>query len=198
MKSKTSTTFLLTSVLILLIGVLIYKSITPEKEIAQKRDIKKFAERKKFIPDSTKQVNVKNQVAITKTETNLSQKSIRLAGRQYLVSDKESAKRILKNGIITYKKEKNTNGMPLLTNPNNGMEAVFTGNIMVKIEDETLLNQVIDKYGLKLVQQFKHLGTYYLGAKDPNTILSNMNKINEVLKDSRIEYELIENPIKLK
>ena len=159
MKSKTSTTFLLTSVLILLIGVLIYKSITPEKEIAQKRDIKKFAERKKFIPDSTKQVNVKNQVAITKTETNLSQKSIRLAGRQYLVSDKESAKRILKNGIITYKKEKNTNGMPLLTNPNNGMEAVFTGNIMVKIEDETLLNQVIDKYGLKLVQQFKHLGT---------------------------------------
>jgi len=196
MKNKASTTFLLSSILLLLIGVLVYKFMTPENEVAQKRTVKKFAERKTFIPDTSKPTNVK----ITKKEIKKSDdsKTINVSGKQYLVSNKESAKRIFKNGIVTYQKEHNTKGMPLLTNPNNGMEAVFTGNIMVKVEDESLLNEVIDKFGLKLVQQFKHLGTYYLGAKDPNTILNNMNRINEVLKDSRIEYELIENPIKLK
>ena len=128
----------------------------------------------------------------------VSKAEIVIAGKNYLVNQNLSAKKVIKAGITTYSEQKSETGMPILTNKNNGMKAIFTGNLMIKTQDSSLLDSLIDKYGLKLIQEFKHLGTYYLGSKNPSDILEHMQDINQVLDGSRIEYELIENPIKLK
>ncbi len=195
MKNKTPATFTFSFVLILLVVGLVYKLTHKNEDIASKPHVKKFAERKTFIPKSTKPVFQPKSRPVINVD---SKEEVVISGRNYMINTTKTAKRVVSKGMVQYKEQTNKPGMPILTNKNNGMSAVFTGNLMVKTEDSSKLNQIIDRFGLKLIQEFKHLGTYYLGAKDPSIILRNMQRINEVLEDSRVEYELIENPIKLK
>jgi len=194
MKNKTGFTFTITSVLILLISGLVYKLTHEPKKVDKTRHVKKFAERKTFIPKNEAQTFKK----ATRPMTALAGKKVKLSGKSYIINEGITASRTTSNGIVEYKEQNTPDGMPILTNPNNGVRAIFTGNLMVKISDNKIMETLIDQYGLKLVQEFKHLGTYYLGAKNPQTILKNMEQINQTLNGARVEYELIENPIRLK
>ncbi|TNE96886.1 MAG: hypothetical protein EP326_12510 [Deltaproteobacteria bacterium] len=195
MKSKTPVTLTFYTVLILLVSGLIYKLTHKEETIDSRPHVRKFAERKTLIPAKMEKTVPKK----TKVELpTVSKAEIVIAGKNYLVNQNLSAKKVIKAGITTYSEQNSETGMPILTNKNNGMKAIFTGNLMIKTQDSSLLDSLIDKYGLKLIQEFKHLGTYYLGSKNPSDILEHMQDINQVLDGSRIEYELIENPIKLK
>jgi hypothetical protein len=194
MKNKTGFTFTITSVLILLISGLVYKLTHEPEKVDKTRHVKKFAERKTFIPKKETQPFKK----ATRHMTASVGKKVTLSGKNYIVNEGVTATRTTSNGIVKYKEQSSPDGMPILTNLNNGVRAIFTGNLMVKISDNKIMETLIDRYGLKLVQEFKHLGTYYLGAKNPQTILKNMEQINQTLEGARVEYELIENPIKLK
>lgn len=194
MKNKTGFTFTISFVLILLISGLVYKLTHEPEKVDKTRHVKKFAERKTFIPKKEAQTFKKASRPMTASTG----KKVKLSGKSYIINEGVTASRTTSNGIVEYKEQNSPDGMPILTNPNNGVRAIFTGNLMVKISDNKIMETLIDRYGLKLVQEFKHLGTYYLGAKNPQTILQNMEQINQTLEGARVEYELIENPIKLK
>ena len=194
MKNKRGISIVIGTSLLIVISALIYTLTNEPVKINKTRHVKKFAERKTFIPKA-KNISFKKNKKVKHSKNN---KTVNLKGRDYIVNENLTAYRAMSNGVINYKEQNKPNGMPILTNSQNGMKAIFTGNILIKINDGTLLKTLSDKFGLKLIQEFKHLGTYYLVAKNPQMIIKNIEKINQLLKGSRVEYELIENPIKLK
>ncbi|MCO4795043.1 MAG: hypothetical protein KC493_15105 [Bacteriovoracaceae bacterium] len=187
--------FVITSALIVSItGLIMSYKTTEQKRVEANRPVKKFAERKTF-KTNQKITPVKK---IKKKKDINDSKQVVISGRKYHVLKESKAIIVSKDGRKHYQYGKHKTGLPVLRNDNTGTKAVFTGNFLLKTKDKNLLSKLIAKFGLKVIQKFEHLGTYYLGSSSPQVLLKELSNLENQIGDDRLELELIENPIKLK
>lgn len=194
MKSKIFPSLIISALIVCITGLIMSYKTTEQRRVEANRSVKKFAERKTFKTNQkiTQVKKIKKKISVNDS------KQVVISGRKYHVLNESKAIIVSKNGRKHYQYGKHKTGLPVLRNDNTGTKAVFTGKFLLKTEDKSLLSKLIANFGLKVIQKFEHLGTYYLGSSSPQALLKELSNLESQIGDNRLELELIENPIRLK